>query len=178
MCAALSGALLTLISAAITRDSSPLLFLTQCHLVFPESHWKCLCVSFLHLSLSFFHPIFHCFSLTPCFFPVFSFFCPLLTLPPSPCIPLFSILWLPPCHFCLCLSLTLSLLLSLFAQSMRTDIRGAFRQVVRHSFARSCETRDDKSTLRVSVQCKRWIGNNKCRFVHRFWNLVSFRNLD
>lgn len=52
--------------------TSPLLVLTQCHLVSPESHWKCLCVPFLHLPPSFSHPGFCCLSvsLTLCFFPV------------------------------------------------------------------------------------------------------------
>lgn len=54
-CAVLSGAEIRFINAAITTDTSPLLVLTQCHLVSPESHWKCLCVPSLHLPLSFSH---------------------------------------------------------------------------------------------------------------------------
>lgn len=38
--------------------------LTQCHLVSPESHWKCLSVSSLHLPLSVFHPVFRCLSVS------------------------------------------------------------------------------------------------------------------
>lgn len=43
-CSVLSAVLLQFINAAITRDSSPLLFLTRCHLLSLESYWKCLCV--------------------------------------------------------------------------------------------------------------------------------------
>lgn len=53
----LSAALLRFINAAITGDSSPLLFLTRCHLLSLESYWKCLCVPSSCVPLSF-YPVF------------------------------------------------------------------------------------------------------------------------
>lgn len=58
---------------------------------------------------------------------------------------------LPPCHFCLCLSLLLSLSLSLFPQSVRADISGTLRQVACRGFTRLHEMRDEKRSVRVTI---------------------------
>lgn len=105
-CSVLLAPLLCFINAAITGDSSPLLFLTQCHLLSLESCWKCLCVPSSGVPVSFFCPVFWCLSLSltlPNTF--FSLFADSASISLNPlCSAVLCFL----CHFCSCLSAAVS----------------------------------------------------------------------
>lgn len=138
-----SRVLLRFITAAITGDGSPLLFLTRCHLLSLESYWKSLRVPSSCVPLSFFCPVFWRLCLPPNSLSFLS----LLTRLPSPWI-LFVLQ-----SFASSVSLLFTLiwrcrLLSLLPRSVRADISGAIRQVVRCDFTRLRETRDEKRSVK------------------------------
>lgn len=141
-----SRVLLRFITAAITGDGSPLLILTRCHLLSPESYWKSLSVPSSCVPLSLFCPVFWRLCLPPNSLSFLS----LLTRLPSPWI-LFVLQ-----SFASSVSLLFTLiwrcrLLSLLPRSVRADISGAIRQVVRCDFTRLRETRDEKRSVKGST---------------------------
>lgn len=140
----LSAALLRFINAAITGDSSPLLFLTRCHLLSLESYWKCLCVPSSCVPLSF-YPVFWRLSLSlslpqHSFFSAFADSASISLNPLCSAESFASSVSLLFTLICRCLSL------SLLPRPVRADISGAIRQVVRCDFTRLCEnTRREKT---------------------------------
>lgn len=139
-CSVLLAPLFHFISVAVTRGSSPLLFLTVSPPFSGELLEMSLCSILRCPSLI----LLLCLSSPP---PTLSFLS-LLTLLPSPWI-LFVLQSFASSVTFVHAYLPLSLVVTLLS-SMRADISGAIRQVVRCSFTRLRETRDEKRNVRVA----------------------------
>lgn len=138
--------------------------LTQCHLVSPESHWKCLSVSSLHLPLSIFHPVFRCLSvsLALCLFSLALPSADAASVPSHPFVldSLASSVSLLVCVYLPASSLSLSLPFSSLPPFPRPQPRACRHQ--RHPqtgrppwlffFARLRETPDERRSVRVTAR--------------------------